>query len=137
MAFLSFFIKVFSGINVRGVEIRNAAKRFANRLRIEHFEASNGWLRSRHGLTNHITHGEAASAPTEEIQPFKDTLKKLMKDESLKRFQVYNADETGLFWRSLPKNTQAYEHEKNYRDVKIAKTDCQRYFVPMLTDHVV
>ncbi|KAG7176917.1 Tigger transposable element-derived protein 7-like 5, partial [Homarus americanus] len=99
---------------VRGVEIQAAAAKLASHMGIENFEASDGWLwrfRNRHGMRNKITHGEAGSAPTEDIEPFRERLNDLIKSEGLLISQVYNGDETGLYWRSLPRNTQAFKNE--------------------------
>jgi hypothetical protein len=35
----------------------------------------------------------------------------MMDVENFLQSQICNADEAGLFWRSLPENTQAYKHE--------------------------
>ncbi|KAG7154717.1 Tigger transposable element-derived protein 7-like 9 [Homarus americanus] len=99
---------------VRGVEIRAAAVKLASNMGIENFEASDGWLwrfRNRHGMCNRITHGEAGSAPTEDIEPFRDRLNDLIKSEGLLISQVYYVDETGLYWRSLPRNTQDFKNK--------------------------
>ncbi|KAG7172019.1 Tigger transposable element-derived protein 7-like 15, partial [Homarus americanus] len=89
---------------VRGVEIQAAAAKLASHMGIENFEASDGWLwrfRNRHGMCNKITHGKAGSAPTEDIEPFKERLNDFIKSEGLLISQVYNGDETGLYWWSL------------------------------------
>ena len=67
---------------------------------ITDFTASDGWLwrfRNRHGIGNKFFHGEAASAPTEDVEPFRQKVNKLIQDERLLISQVYNADESGLF----------------------------------------
>lgn len=124
-AVLKWFMQLrSSGINIRGVDLQSAAKKFADRLGVKNFKASDGWLcnfRNRHGLTNHITHGESASAPTSEIEPFKVKLNEIMKDRSLQLCQIYNGDESGIFWRSLPRNTQALRCESNLPGRKMSK----------------
>ena len=47
------------------------------------------------------------------VAPFREKLKKLISDEGLSPSQIYNADETGIFWRSMPKNTQIRKNEEN------------------------
>ncbi|KAG7166500.1 Tigger transposable element-derived protein 7-like 43 [Homarus americanus] len=98
---------------------------------MENFEASDGWLwrfRNRHGMCNKITHGEAGSAPTEDIEPFRERLNDLIKSVGLLISQVYTGDETGLYWRSLPRNTQAFKNEasspgrKTYEDKELLIT---------------
>ncbi|KAG7159730.1 Tigger transposable element-derived protein 7-like 2, partial [Homarus americanus] len=109
---------------VRGVEIQAAAVKLASHMGIENFEASDGWLwrfRNRHGMCNKIMHGEAGSAPTEDIEPFRDRLNDLIKSEGLLISQVYNGNETGLYWRSLPRNTQAFKNEASLSGRKVSK----------------
>ena len=36
--------------------------------------------------------------------------------------QIYNFDETGLFWRSLPTNTQANIHQQTHKGRKLDKS---------------
>jgi hypothetical protein len=49
----------------------------------------------------------ALSASTKEIEPFTQKLTKIMADLNFLKSEIYNADETGLFQRSLPENTQS------------------------------
>ena len=114
-----------SGVNARGVEILGAAKELAEELGIQDFNASEGWLwrfRRRHALGNRVVRGEAASAPLDEVNPFRDMITKIIDDEGLIKAQIYNFDETGLFWRSLPTNTQANIHEKTQKGRKLDKS---------------
>ncbi|KAG7169737.1 Tigger transposable element-derived protein 7-like 16, partial [Homarus americanus] len=109
---------------VRSVEIQAAAAKLASHMDIENFEASDGWLwrfRNRHGMCNKITHGEAGSTPTEDIEPFRERLNDLIKSEGLLISQVYNGDETGLYWRSLPRNNQAFKNESSSPGRKVMR----------------
>ena len=113
-----------AGILVRGVEILSAAKTLASHLGITDFKGSDGWLwrfRNRHGLGNTIAHGEAGSADVESVQPFREELMKVLEDENVATFQLYNGDETGVFWRGLPTNTQAMRSEGTQRGKKMSK----------------
>ena len=42
-------------------------------------------------------------------------LNELIKKEGLLKAQVYNADETGLYWCSMPTNTLTRKDEKNIK----------------------
>ena len=109
------------GVAVRGHEIKMAAVTFADKMKIKDFKASDGWLyrfRKRHGLKDTKLSGEAASAPTDEIEPFRQKINKIIDEEGLVLAQVYNFDETGLFWKSLPINTQEHLKKKNVHGVK-------------------
>ena len=44
-----------------------------------------------------------------------------MKKGKLHLGKLYNADETALFWRSLPRNTQAFKNEDKIHLKKISK----------------
>ena len=76
---------------------------------MEDFQASDGWLFRfcrRHGLHDKKAHGEAGSAPVEEIELLRTRLLNIIDEEALLLGQVYNFDETGLFWKRGPRNTQ-------------------------------
>ncbi|KAF2366176.1 HTH CenpB-type DNA-binding domain [Trinorchestia longiramus] len=110
-------------VNVRGVELIAGAQKLANHMGID-FKASTGWLwrfRNRHGISNKVEHGEADSADSTAVEPYRFKLNELIKKEDLHSNQVYNAHETALFWRSLPKNTQAYGNEEKTPGKKISK----------------
>ena len=112
------------GKKVCGIAIQNAAQKLARHMRITDFTAGDGWLwrfRNRHGIGNKVLHGEAASVPVEEVEPFRQKLKKLIRDEGLLISQIYNADESGLFWHCMPKNTQAFKDEKDIHGEKLSK----------------
>ncbi|KAG7171282.1 Tigger transposable element-derived protein 7-like 18, partial [Homarus americanus] len=112
-----------SGVAVHGVEMQMAAEKLATHLGIPNFNASDGWLwrvRRRHGIVNRKVCGEAASTPTDEIKHFRKMLTELIA-RGLLLSQVYNADETGLFWRSLPENTQAMAKEYSTHGRKLDK----------------
>ncbi|XP_050705146.1 tigger transposable element-derived protein 7-like [Eriocheir sinensis] len=101
---------VSSGLPVRGVDLQSAAETLANDLGINDFKASTGWLvrfRKHHLLANKRVCGEITSAAIDVVEPFLNDFWKLVSDEGLLTHQLYNFDETGLFWRALPNNTQA------------------------------
>ena len=124
-AVLKWFLQQRSeGVNIRGVEIIAAAVKLAAHLGIENFKGSDGWLwrfRNRHGLFNVMTRGESGSADSSGVEPFRARLHKLINEENLTLTQVYNADETGFFWRSMPRNTQVSKHEAKTRGKKLCK----------------
>ncbi|UYV61928.1 hypothetical protein LAZ67_1007092 [Cordylochernes scorpioides] len=98
-----------SGVPIRGIELQTAASHFASKLNNPTFKASGGWLsryRARHNLKNKKVVGEALSADEDAANRFKDDFHKLMTDEKYEQFQIYNADETGVYWKSLPDNSQ-------------------------------
>lgn len=96
-----------AGVVVRGTKLQKAAQKFAC-LHEEHdFKAFEGWLfqfQLHHGLSNKRTHGEALDANEESVE-FCTKFTKLIQKEGLILSQIYNTDETDLFYRSTPTNT--------------------------------
>ena len=68
-----------------------------------------------------MLHGEAGDADTANVAPFRKKLARLMSDEGLTLFQIYNTDETGMFWCSIPKNTQVRRGEDKSKGKKSSK----------------
>ena len=113
-----------AGVLVRGTEVLNAAKKFAQLQGVEDFKASDGWLyrfKRRHGLSNRKVHGEALDCDESGLDDFRQKFSDLISKEGLLLSQIYNADETGLFYRSTPTNTLASEEEKKIPGRKISK----------------
>jgi hypothetical protein len=85
------------------------AKKFGSDLGIApDFQYSQGWLqrfKKRHTISHYIAHGEASSADMENVTlgraEMKDTL------SGIDPVNIYNLDETGLFFRLEPNSTLA------------------------------
>lgn len=110
-------------VKVRGIEIMAAAAKLADHMGVA-CQASTGWLwrfRNRHGIVNKLEHGEAGSADDGAVEPFRLKLNELIRKEDIHLTQLYNADETALFWRSLPKNTQAFRDDDKTPGKKLNK----------------
>ncbi|XP_075913253.1 uncharacterized protein LOC116957625 isoform X2 [Petromyzon marinus] len=74
----------------------------------EGFKASRGWFdnfKRRSGTHSVVRHGEAASSDAKAAEAFADEFQKLMVSECYLPQQVFNCDETGLFWKKMPKGT--------------------------------
>ena len=68
------------------------------------------WLhkfKARHGIRQLKLTGEKQSSDKTLIDPFKAEFHELMEDECITRAQLYNCDETGLCWRTVPSRTLA------------------------------
>jgi hypothetical protein len=79
------------------------------------FTASKGRLhrfRNRHNFKNIKITGEAASANEEAVAMFPAELKKLIEEEGYHPKQVFNCDETGLFWKKTPNRTYIHKRAK-------------------------
>ena len=79
------------------------------------FKASAGWLQKfccRHGIRGISLQGESLSADTSCIDTLRTELLKKMEDEGYTLNQVFNADETGLWWRLMPSKTLVHCGQK-------------------------
>lgn len=96
-----------------GPLIRTKAKEIAGSLGNQSFNASSGWLakfRARHNITFKAISGEAASVNYDDVASFLEKLPSLIRGYSPSN--IYNADETGLFFRALPNKTLTLKNEK-------------------------
>ncbi|RIB30890.1 DDE superfamily endonuclease-domain-containing protein [Gigaspora rosea] len=114
--------------DIDGHILKTKAKFFANHFLIDDFYQSDGWLtgfKRRHGLRQFNKVGEAASAPPmEQIENDKLNLKELLQSYNLE--DIWNADETGLYWKMKPSSTLARSklagHKKEKARVSILYT---------------
>jgi len=77
-----------------------------NERKYEKFTASHGWtskFKKRAGMRNYRIHGEAASAPTASLPEFREQLQGILSGYASD--DIYNADETGLYYRMSPNQT--------------------------------
>lgn len=94
------------------------------RFHNEHFMASNGWFRnfkSRKGLRMIKVCGEKNSNDLDAVQPFVLRFQERIRNMGLHRKQIYNADESGLYYRLLPDRTYVSLDERNAPGLKTAK----------------
>lgn len=80
----------------------------------EGFKASRGWFdnfKRRSGIHSVVRHGEAASSDAKAAEKFAAEFQKLMVSDFYLPQQVFNCDETGLFWKKMPKRTYITEEE--------------------------
>ncbi|XP_043494104.1 tigger transposable element-derived protein 1-like [Polistes fuscatus] len=88
------------------------------------FSASNGWFTrflKRYGLHNVKIQDEAASADETAAMNYREVLAKIIDDGGYCPDQVFNADETGLFWKKMPSRTFIAKSEKTASGFKAAK----------------
>jgi hypothetical protein len=67
-----------------------------------------GWLhrfKLHHGIQKLSVSDKKLCADLDAARKFVEEFTKLILDENLTAKQIYNADETGLFWRCLPRRT--------------------------------
>ena len=83
--------------------LREKAKHFGSDLKIDDFQYSNGWLqrfKMRCGISSQMICGESAGVDQAIISRGRQEARMWLKEYSLK--DVYNLDETGLFYRMMP-----------------------------------
>ena len=81
----------------------------------EQFKASPGWFenfRKRTGIHSVVRHGEAASSDSMAAEGFVKTFAELIKAHGYIPQQVFNCNETGLFWKKMPSKTYIMAEEK-------------------------
>lgn len=90
----------------------------------QEFVASTGWFqrfKKRFQMHSVRVTGEAASADEEGARKFVDSLDKLIKDEGYLAEQIFNVDETGLFWKRMPARTYIHKEAKSMSGFKAYK----------------
>ncbi|XP_046629071.1 jerky protein homolog-like [Neodiprion virginianus] len=88
------------------------------------FKASSGFLKNfktRHGIRELQVQGETLSADSEAAEKFKQNFATIVEEEGYSRDDVYNADETGLNWKSLPTKSLASRRETAAPGFKVSK----------------
>lgn len=100
-------------IPISGLILKEKALQFANELGVSEFSASNGWFerfKERHGLSFKKMCGEAAAVDMRPVEEWKNGLLK----DVLQRYNpcdVFNLDETGLFFQLVPDKTLTFQSE--------------------------
>ncbi|GBC07324.1 hypothetical protein RclHR1_00740007 [Rhizophagus clarus] len=83
--------------------LHKKAKFYAQGFEINDFTASNGWIngfKERHNLKQYVKWGKAKNAPLEILEEARKNLCEIIKDYDLNN--VFNYDETGLYWNLEP-----------------------------------
>ncbi|GBM09821.1 Jerky -like [Araneus ventricosus] len=119
-----------------GIMIQQKALNFNSKLGgSKEFQASSGWLekfKNSHGIHQLSIVGEKLSSGIEAGNSFVAELQDFIVKEKLTADQIYNCDETVLYWRALPTKTLAVVNEAVAPGQKKMKDR-----VPMLLAHIV
>ncbi|KFD66378.1 hypothetical protein M514_21408 [Trichuris suis] len=101
-----------------------AEPQLATSRHIEDFIAGRGWFdrfRKRFNLGSVSLYGQAASADTAAAEKYPDTLMAIIQQKKYEPEQVFNMDETGLFWKKLPNCPYLMKDEATPPGVKVRK----------------
>ncbi|KFD48110.1 hypothetical protein M513_11053 [Trichuris suis] len=88
------------------------------------FMASKGWLASfvnRYNLKNLRVTGKAASADQESSSTFPHEFRRLVDRKGYLPEQLYNCDETALFWKKMPSRTYIHKDARQAMGFKAFK----------------
>lgn len=99
-------------IPISGPIMRTKAEQFASALGNQAFKASTGWLdgfKNRNGISFKTVCGESGSVDVRLANDWKRLLKTMIEDTEPKN--IFNVDETGLFYKCTPDKTLAFKEE--------------------------
>ncbi|XP_058810027.1 tigger transposable element-derived protein 1-like [Phymastichus coffea] len=116
-------------IPVSTAAIRDQAIQYHNYLitkyeRNDEFNASKGWFgnfKTRYSLHSLKFSGESASTDHEAARHFPPILQETISEKKYVLDQIFNCDETGLFWKRMPNRTWIAKEEKRAPGFKVAK----------------
>ncbi|CAG5053469.1 unnamed protein product [Parnassius apollo] len=100
------------------------AKYFHERLGRADFSASKGWLekfKKRHGIRQLKITGEKLCNNEDAVKKFQDKFMDIIMEKDLSAEQIYNADESGLYWITIPDKTLASNLEVRAPGSKVSK----------------
>ena len=100
-------------VPISGPILSAKAEEFPNQLEIGNFKASTGWLerfKERHGILLKRVCGEANSVniSATEMEEWNNRLRLML--EKYRADDIYNADETGVFYKHLPDKTFEFKN---------------------------
>lgn len=99
---------------IGGDLLREKAVKLAELLHIENFKGSVGWLdkfKQRHGISFKTVQGEAEAVNMSSLKEWQCRIVRPLL-EQFSPNDVFNLDETGLFWQLLPNKTMAFRGER-------------------------
>ena len=117
-------------IPISGPILQEAAKEFGSKLGRTNFQASNGWLenfRKRYLIDFKNLHGEAESADPVSASQYISKLPDICR--GYRSEDIFNADETALFYKALPKKSLV----ERYKQCKGSKYSKERLMVLLTT----
>ena len=80
-------------------------------------------LKKRHSLHNLKLKGEQASADSVASQQYPQKFAEIIAEKCYTPDEIFNADESGLFWKKMPERTFLAKHNKSASGHKVAIKD--------------
>ena len=99
-------------IPLSGDLIKCKANEFAKKMNIDNLSASDGYLRGlkkRNSIAFINERGESDSVNSDKVENWKNNLNEIINNYDSN--EIYNCDETGMFWRLLPNKTFSFEKD--------------------------
>ncbi|XP_048576222.1 tigger transposable element-derived protein 4-like [Nematostella vectensis] len=110
-----------SNVPVSGPMLQEEALIIAEKLGVDGFTASNGWLqcfKEHYNLQRMATAGEDGDVSSETLESWNERVREITR--GWKPENVWNMDQTGSFWKGLP-DSSLNERGKRCNGVKSAK----------------
>lgn len=105
--------------------LRMQAQKFSKAFQIpENFKFSRKWLQNfkkRFGIRKLKITGEKLSSDIKSVEPFKEEFFQCVAEMGLDASQIYNADESALFYKMLPNHTLVHRDELSASGGKVSK----------------
>lgn len=111
-------------IRAKAVKIYNRLKEIGESSINPDFVGSKGWLekfKKRYAIHNVKIEGESASADHEAAKTYPHKIQKIIEEQGYTPHQVFNADETALWWKKMPNRTFISKKEKSAAGFKASK----------------
>ena len=109
-----FTSKMDQGASISGPLLMEKAQKFATDMGYDDFKCSQGWLTSfkgRYNIKLRSIQGEERDVKTEDVDAWHQTVwTEILQEYEAK--DIYNCDESGLFYRILPNRTLAFKGQK-------------------------
>ena len=102
-------------IPVNGRMLQDQADEIASNLGLTSFQASNGWLQkftARHSIKMAVLHGESADVSQQTVDQWREKLPLIC--DGYADCDIYNMDETAIFYRLLPNKSYIKQGEERH-----------------------
>ena len=119
-----------SNILVSGIMLQEEALLVAEKLGIDGFTASNGWLavfKRQHNICNMSVTGEEGDVRPEIVESWSERAREITR--GWKAEAVWNMDETGSFWRGLPEKSLSERGQRCRGGKKAKQRNTWTFFV--------